>query len=251
MLRTVHDLRELTARTDDGEVGRVDDVYFDDQGWAVRYLVVDAGKDLPGRQVLVSPVAASAPDWAAGVLPVRLTLEQIRQSPDAGTERPVSRQHEASLATYYGWPSYWAPGPFPGIIPPAPAGVPPTPSADRHEEGLAAGQGDPHLRSAREVTGYHIEALDDSVGHVEDLVLDVDGWAIRYLLVDTRNWLPGRKVLVAPQWASQIRWADRKVRVELDRDTIRNAPAYDPKEPLERRYEQRLHAHYGRRGYWG
>ena len=103
MLRNVKDLRGYAIRATDGVIGRVDDFYFDDEGWAIRYLVVDTGSWLSGRKVLISPIAVGSPDWTTQVLPVSLTRTQVEHSPDIDTRRPVSRQHEAEYFGYYGY----------------------------------------------------------------------------------------------------------------------------------------------------
>src|SRR5690606_21375822 len=101
-----------------------------------------------------------------------------------------------------------------------------------------------------EVLGYHIEATDGDIGHVEDFLVDESSWAILYMVVDTRNWWPGKKTLVAPERIESIRWNDSRVRVDLSREAIRQAPEYDPNAPLSRDYETRLYAAYGRTVYW-
>ncbi len=106
------------------------------------------------------------------------------------------------------------------------------------------------LRSADEVMGYHIEALDDAIGHVEDFIVDDESWKLRYIVVDTRNWLPGRKVLVAPDWIDSIRWVDQMVAVSLSREEISESPEFDPTVPINREYETRLYDYYGRPAYW-
>jgi len=75
-------------------------------------------------------------------------------------------------------------------------------------------------------------------------------WAIRYLLVATRNWWPGKKVLISPEWIKTVSWADSQVEVDLRRDEIKAAPEYDPSRPFDREYESRLIEHHNRRKYW-
>jgi hypothetical protein len=111
-------------------------------------------------------------------------------------------------------------------------------------------QGDPHLQSTREVIDYYIEARDGDIGHVEDFIIDDEAWAIRYLVVNTRNWWPGKKVLVAPQWISEIRWGDAQVHVDMTREHIKDSPEFDPAAPVNRAYEERLFDYYGRPKYW-
>lgn len=257
MLRNAKTLERFEICASDGLVGHLADFYFDDQFWRVRYLIVDTGSWLSSRQVLISPVAVTGSEWDANILSVELTKEQVRKSPGIDTAKPVERQQEKALFEYYGWPYYWGdagpPGaPMTGTAVAAGARFP----ADETEIGMrseekaraerAAAQADPHLRSVRDVTGYHLEAGDGGIGHVEDFLLDDQSWDIRYLVIDTRNWWPGKKVLVAPQWITHVSWAESKVFTDLTRDTIKNSPAYDPSKPVTPDYAGRLHEHYGR-----
>jgi len=134
------------------------------------------------------------PDDNNKVIPVSLTKEQIENSPSIEADRPVSRQDEWNYYSYYDWPGYWV-GPYAW----GPYSLPRRAAIGWSEDMRRATGNDPHLRSMKEVTGYNIQALDDSVGHVEDFIIDDDTKAIRYLIVDTRNWWPGKKVLVSPQ----------------------------------------------------
>ena len=109
---------------------------------------------------------------------------------------------------------------------------------------------DPHLRSTHDVSGYHIQAADGEIGHVEDFIIDDETWAIRYLVIDTRNWWPGKKVLVSPQWIERVSWDESKVFVNLSRETIKQSPEYTEESLLTRDYETGLHRHYNRQGYW-
>ena len=118
------------------------------------------------------------------------------------------------------------------------------------EELAARESGEPNLHSAQEVRGFYIGAADGDVGHVADFLVDVEPWAIRYLVVDTRNWWPGKHVLVAPQWIKDVSWSDSKVYTTLTQDAIRSSPEYDPSGPLARDYERRLYGHYRRPNYW-
>jgi hypothetical protein len=111
-------------------------------------------------------------------------------------------------------------------------------------------EGDPHLRSVGEVAGYHIEASDGEIGHIEDFIFDDETWKIRYVVVDTKNWLPGRKVLVSPLWVEDVSWRKRRVRVDLTQEEIKSSPEYDPTAPVNRQYEERLYDYYGRPRYW-
>lgn len=236
----------------DGAIGEVEGCYFDDVHWTVRYFVVDTGGWLSGRRVLITPMAVRSVDPGGERLLVDLTREQVERSPDIDTHRPVSRQHELSLLQHYGFPTYWY-GPYawgPAMLPtppmPAPEGVMEEVMARAEQDNLE----DAHLHSTNDTRGYDIEARDGAIGHVEDFLLDDRSWTIRWLVVDTRNWLPGKHVLVAPEWVESVDWTERAVRVTLTREQIQSAPGYDHTCPLEREYEQRLFAHYGRPRYW-
>jgi hypothetical protein len=109
---------------------------------------------------------------------------------------------------------------------------------------------DPNLRSFREVSGYHVNAADGEIGHVEDLIVDDSNWVLRYAVVDTRNWLPGRKVLVAIPWFHDVSWGSETVSTALTQDEIKNSPEFKPDEPINRQYEEVLYDFYGRRKYW-
>ena len=111
MLRNSAHLKGFTIRATDGELGTVDQFYFDDETWAIRYLVVETGGWLGGRQVLISPISVVHADWEAERLDVALTKKQVENSPNIDTHQPVSRQHEAEYYGYYGYPYYWG-GPY-------------------------------------------------------------------------------------------------------------------------------------------
>jgi len=247
MLRSLKELLSYTLLAEDGEIGRCKDFLFDDRHWTVRYMVADTGKWLPGRKVLISPIALEEPVRMGQLIPVQLTRDQIKNSPPLDEDAPVSRQYEQKYFTYFGWPYYWTGGNVWGLDP----HPPPLSEYVRMEAGRD--EPDPeesHVRSVQEVTGYHIQAEDGDVGHVEDFIAEYGLWTIRYMIVDTRNWLPGRKVLVSPGWIKSIAWADKKVEVNLTVNAIRNGPRYDPKEPVNREYELRLYDYYGRPHYW-
>jgi hypothetical protein len=248
MLRSLKNLRGYDILAIDGEMGEVHEFYFDDEEWIIRYLVADTGNWLPGRRVLISPVALEKPDWDLKKFPVLLHKDEIKKSPHISKDEPVSRQHEEEMSEYYNWPPYWNVGAL-GMPPAQPVTPKDTPEKDKTYHG-AEKEGDPHLRSSREVIGYHIQAIDDEVGHVEDFLVDDESWTLRYLVIDTRNWLPGKKVVISPLWVKDIKWEDKKAGVDLTRNSIKNSPEYDPSTPINREYEERLFDYYGRPKYW-
>jgi hypothetical protein len=251
MLRNAKDLHGFTIRATDGELGTVDHLYFDDETWAIRYFTVETGGWLGGRPVLISPMSVIQTEWQARRLDVALTKKQVEDSPDIDTHQPVSRRHEALYNRYYGYPYYWG-GPYLWGAAPYPADVmmPPMVPLDALEEGIKSQSADSHLRSTGDVTGYSIEAVDGELGHVDGFVVNDEAWAIRYMEAATKNWWPGKKVLVSPAWIERVSWADSKVYTGLTREAIQNAPEYVESELITREYENRLYFHYGRPPYW-
>jgi uncharacterized protein YrrD len=226
--RIMKDLRgdDIIAR--DGAIGSVRDAYFDDDNWAVRYLVVDTGNWLPGRHVLISPASVAAVE--KDNVRVALSRNQVERAPGIEQDQPVSRLYEQSHALHYGYPYYWS-GPYlwgPVVMP---VGAPPGPIEHPNESRALAEARDQaerkaaesHLRSSAEVVGYQIHAKDGAIGHVEDFLVDDSSWAIADMVVDTRDWLPGKKVRVAPAAIEGVDWANREVRVRLTRDEIENS----------------------------
>jgi PRC-barrel domain len=252
MLRSLADLRGYALLATDGEVGTVADFLVDDATWAVRYLVADTGTWREDHQTLVSPIAVRGVDWDLRAIAVGLTREEIERSPPLERHLPVSRQFEQDLYQYYGWPYYWGGvGAWGTVLTPAALAMEPPPAPeDAGEAADAEPPEDPHLHSVREVTGYHVQARDDEVGHVEDLIVDDETWTVRYLIVDTRNWLPGRKVLIPPSWVERFSWSERLAVAGVTRAEIEGAPEFDPAAPVNRRYETQLYDYYGRPAYW-
>jgi uncharacterized protein YrrD len=248
-------LHGWTLHATDGDIGHVEDLYFDDRHWTIRYLVVNTGTWLFGRRVLISPLGIAEVDWDRRAINTHLTCEQVANSPDIDMEQPVSRQQERSYFGYYGWPVYWSGGlawgaaAYPGLM----IGPPLTgQAADRpgDETVDASPHRDAHLRSTGEVTGYGVLARDGDLGHVDDFLFDDHTWTLRYVAIATRNFWPGKKVVIPPQWLARVNWCASKVRIDHPREEIRAAPEWDPAASTERDYEERLHAHYARPGYW-
>lgn len=238
MLRNASAIKGYAIAATDGRLGTVSDFLFDDASWLVRWLVVDTGKWLSGRKVLLPPSVLGHIDPNGNEFAVSLTMQQVKDSPDIDTERPVSRQIETNIYDFYGWSPYWGGTGFlmggyggygygygGGAIAPLPS-----PGSMRRAEDIAAAQqsdDDPHLRSVEAVTGYHIHASDGEIGYVEDFLLQDTDWSIHNLVVDTTNWWPGKKVLIAPRSIQEIDWTDNLVNLKIDREKVKNSPAYD------------------------
>jgi hypothetical protein len=244
MLCSAKNLTGIAISALDGDIGRVHSFLFDDEKWTIRYLVVDTGRWLPGRKVLIAPSALGHSDWQGPVFPVNLTKDQVRNSPDIDTDKPVSRQREAELHKYYDWAPYWGIG-YGIDLPPGQYA-----EADRGAVAVESTQGDTHLRSTREIRGYRIHAIDGEIGHVEDFIVSDEGWVIRYLAVDTGKWLSRRHVLIPPEWVRDISWDERQVWVDVAKAIIEESPPYDPTGPISQSYETQMYDYYGRPRYW-
>jgi len=245
MLNKAKTLKGYKLLSLDGEIGKVNEFYFDDHHWTIRYLIADTGNWLTGRQVLISPYAMVDVNKEEQYISIDLTKKQIEDSPSVDTHKPVSRQFEEAYYGYYGWPMYWSDqyiwGTYPNIERDPKKWI-------KHTQDEKAW--DPHLSSTYDVSGHDIQAIDGEIGHVEDFIIDDETWAIRYLIIDTGNWWPGKKVLVSPQWIERVSWDESKVFVNLLRETIKQSPEYTEESLPTRNYETELHRHYNRQGYW-
>lgn len=264
MLRNSKDVEDCAIVATDGTIGDVKDLYFDDEAWVIRYLVVLTGSWLANRKVLISPFSLGRPQWAQKLLRASITKDQVKNSPDIDTDRPVSRQHEVRYLKYYRYPSYWRGTGLWGVgANPDAALMPMGMEYDWSTDPCSPGQveqgkadtgkrqnDDPHLRSCNAVMRYHTQASDGEIGHVRGLLLDDETWALRYLIVDTSNWWLGHQVLVAPQWIQDVNWSRSHVSIDLSRKVLKDAPPYDAKSAVGRRQEIDLFEYYGRPGYW-
>lgn len=237
MLETFARLKGSSIRASDDNIGAVTDFRFTDLSWTVPYVVVDTGSWLSRRSVLLSTSVVRQRDTEAGVLLAgSLTRSQIENAPGVDIVQPVSRQYEEALANHYSWPMYWL-----------------EQLAGRSRQSLAeaaaaapASNGNPHLRSCREVAGYCIDAADGEIGSVADFVIDTTEWELRYLVVDTGQWWPGKMTLIAPDWFTGMDWSKQRVTTELSRSVLKSCPEYDPSVQIDHNYETSLRLSLGR-----
>lgn len=248
MLQSVNDLKGYNIVATDGEIGNIEEFYFDDEKLTVRYLVANTGNWLTGKQNLISPQTITHLDRDTHKIRVALTKEQVINSPGIDKHQPVSRQMEAIVSDYYGNSMhYWDARPdlTADQLAAANATAAVVKSGGASAGVAAAAAPDVHLRSMQEVATYHVAANDGAIGEVEDFIVETDDWTIRYLAIDTGSWLPGKHVLISTLWLGQINWAHEKVHVNLTRGQIENSPDYDKVKQISREYETRLHEHYG------
>ena len=229
MLQSIKQLYGKKLGASDGEIGHVKDFYFDDQNWAVRYLVADTGAWLTGRQVLVSPRAFGGLHQDGKLLLINLTRKQIEGCPSIESHKPVSRQYEEEYHRYYDWPFYWQGGQLWGMSTVPSAGLPAQlfPAEPLVASGPKPGHVDAHLRSAQAVNGYRIKASDGMIGHVCDFMMDAQSWAIRQLVVKTGPRFSGKEVEIPTRAVDRISWDESKVFVNLTKDAVEQSPVHD------------------------
>lgn len=222
MLRSMRDLEGFTLVAIDGDIGDVSDFYFDNEAWVIRYLVVETGSWLFGGQVLISPFSIGLPDWASRRLPINVEKQEVTDILESEHNRRAiaAAEHRPAVES-------WA------------IAAPTQEPTD-----------DQSLRSCRALIGCHIKATDGDIGHVDDVLINEDTWAIQYLVVNTSHWWHGHKVLIAPEWIAEVSWPDRIVAVDLEQAAVRKSPHYESTQQLNREREEALYEHYGRVAYW-
>lgn len=251
MLSNASTIAGYAITATDGNLGTVSDFLFDDSDWFIRWLVVDTGNWLSGRKVLLPTSVLGHLDSDREEFAVRLTMRQVKDSPDIDTDRSVSRRMEASVYDYYGWRPYWGSGLYMGsygTMGNAIALAPGTTRQEAQDERFQRDDEDPHLRSCNSVTGYHVRARDGEIGHVKDFLLEDADWTIHYVVVDTTNWWAGKKVLISPRSVTGIAWRDSLMNLNVERQAVKDSPLYDATAPVARSYERKFDDYYSGAG---
>jgi len=252
MNRNVKNLVGYRLKETDGEIGIIEDFYFDDITWKIRYLVIRTGNWFTGRKVLISPKSLQKPDWEHEEFQVSLTKQQIKNSPDIDTEKPISRQQEEQLYSYYPWGTYWGNDPDEHG-----AGIFGAMPSDLYEDeiensadniAVAEGKNDLHLRSTDNVTGYKIHATDGEIGKVVDYIIDDNNWQIKHLVVETGSWLDSRKVMLSVAYIKEVNWDNSLVVVTISTEEVNNSPEFDIDKVLNETLERSPYAYSGKSG---
>ena len=201
MLHKVGSIRGTDVHATDGYIGRVEEFYFDDAQWTIRYLAVNTNSWLQRRHpVLISPAAVTS-DWGRAGFNLTLTREQVRNSPEIDLARTPSREEEAGVLGHFGHPLYWK---------------------ANGQNGSTA-----NLCSTKELIGDHIQARDGEIGHVDDVLIDEASWRVDYLVVDTSNWIGGKWVLISPLSLNGVDFQNSMLQVGLTREAVKTSPAID------------------------
>jgi sporulation protein YlmC with PRC-barrel domain len=258
MLRGAKEFQGDAICARDGDLGKVRTLYFDEEEWRIYSMVVETGAWFAGRHLLIPSDVLGDLDQEHQRLTVELTQEDIRNSPEAPKHQASFMEDSRVIQRYSGCNVYWSSDPCvlqSVASPPASIPIPAAPLTGAALTGAALELADRQsrgapLHSTRDLMGYAIQATDGEIGHVEDVVIDTATWHIRYLVVDTQNGWPTKKILISPRWIHQVHWDTLQVAVELRRDRIKKSPEFDASAPPDRDYEVRLFDHYGRPSYW-
>lgn len=222
MLRRINELVDYSVREVDGKLGIVRDFLINRDDWKITYMEIDLTDWYPGKKVIIPPSRINIPDSKRFEIPVSLTKAEVENSPALELDEEICRKHEEELALHFGWePCFVSPG-----------------------------NKDVNLKSLKEMIGYHIHAVDGSIGYIEDFILDDKDWVVRYVVVNTRNWLPGKQVLMAPNWITSIIWEEDNVVVGHSQEDIKNSPEFDSETQINRQFEEILYDYYGKPTYW-
>ncbi|TYQ16757.1 UNVERIFIED_CONTAM: PRC-barrel domain protein [Acetivibrio alkalicellulosi] len=246
LLRSLKEMIGYKIAAKDGEIGKVNDFYFDERNWVIRYLVDKTGFWLFGRQVLISPLSFEKPTFTDKKFHVSLTMDQVKNSPHIDSDKPISKENDEKLANYYSWPYYWTGNGY--LIGNANMGFSPQPIFYQIEDrGITQDNEvkDEGIRSTEEVTGYKVSANDSDLGYVSDFIVDDENWLIRYMVLDTIKDLDNKKVLIAPEWIKFISWHQKQISVSIPIDSIRKCPDFDVTLPVSKEYEELIYNHYG------
>jgi uncharacterized protein YrrD len=249
MLLATSAVKGYSIEAQDGVIGTVKDMLFDDRTWQIKWLVIDTGSWLVDRKVLLHPSAIASFDFRGKRLKTTLTKIQVEESPDLKSDQPVSRLHESNTYDYYGWDPLWGNSMYGStlggqlVLPPLYFGSKQHNDEPGHE--TPDNVAESHVRSFHEITGYHIQATDGDMGHVDNLLFDNEQWGVRYLIVDTGNWWMGKKVLISPFAVTSIAWSDRTISIDVNQAQVKASPEWDPNTAEMEDHQHRLHAHYG------
>ncbi len=219
MLRSLKNIGEFGLQAKDGEIGAVQEFYFDDRQWMIRYMVFKAHL-LSGMRVLVTPKVLEKPNWEHKLVKANLTKAQIERSPEVDIHKPASRQDEEKLVKYYGWESYWS-------------------------------DSDSHLQSSKDLMGYEVQGKGGAIGKIVDFIFDDNDWRLRYMIVDTGDWLPSRQVPLSIDWINLVVTDKHVVNVGIAKSDVAQAPVYDSRVIPTREFESKLYRYYQKPEYWG
>ncbi len=240
MLRTARTLKNYKLECIDGELGKAKEFHFDTQCWIVRYLIAETGSWLAGRKILISPHAMDSIRREDQHIFIDLNKNQIKDAPLLYNNHPISREFEEENCRYYDWPIYWHSQSFGEQQPRLRNRNYDQWNECKHDNIVC----DIRLRSTLEINDFHIQTLDNDIGHIEDFIIDDAAWVIRYLIVSIRSGWPEYRVLIPPQWINRISDTEGKVFVSFNRESFDQMQEYTEESLLNLNYETELCSNY-------
>jgi hypothetical protein len=249
MFRSLNDLIGYSVRTENGDAGKVNNFYFDDLNWFVRYMIIDTGGLFDANRLFISPVVIEHIDRENQTILLKLTTERIAASPNMSDRQGLTRGDEVAIHEFFNWPAYWEEAGVPAVE----AGLSGwsvtemmTDVEGKHRE--ATGGQERTLRNFTEMAGYRIISRDEGeVARLDDILVNDEDWRIMYMIGKVSGLLPGKNVLLSPAWISQTRYEQEEIAMDLTAETLRNSPEYNSDMPLDKDYEERLYQHYQRK----
>jgi hypothetical protein len=223
--------------------GSIFEMYFDDLFWNIQYLLMTSENMEKDKIAIISHLALGKPDDKSKTIPI-----VGKQGRNEGKEKSTVLKTKEEAESIDPIQIIELPEEYSTIISrnkKATKDLIITILKDKNAIYLPSTN---HLRSHNEVLGYNIQAKDgDLIGHVDNFILEGNTWKLRYLIVDTRNWLTGgKKILLSPAWIEKINWSSNLVAIDLSKSSIIESPSYDPNKPLDNRFEMKLYKYYGR-----
>ena len=210
----------------DGFIGEIKTLYFESSQWIVRYFALEGN----ARRFLIPATLFPMQNFSSSDLSLNLRKDQINNSPDIDLSQPLSRLSESTLASYYNIPSYWGPVTREEEVLQVPSEGTMIISHVTGSDIAVGAAGEllvveqaANLYSTDEIFGFEAQAIDGDIGPVEDVMIDDYSWEMRYLIVDSARLLPGRKVLLSPQWIDSVNETDRKIRVNVTKNTVKSS----------------------------
>jgi uncharacterized protein YrrD len=235
MKRSLKELTGYKLKTFDGQTAGIKDFLFDEKSWVIRYIEADFGSLFKSKKVLIPKAFFDIPKWDKKEFPIGLSKADIDRCPKIEDHLPVSKKYEEQIHKHYQLTPYWSGAVYTPLVKSPPRNA-------VKEEDL-----DTLLRSFKEITGYHIRATDETIGHVDDLIIDDLNWHIRQTVFDTSNWVPwSKKVMIAIQWIKTISYGEGMIQVNLPVETIKNSPEYDPDKAIDTDYERLFNDYFSR-----
>ena len=247
MKRSLKEINTYSVQTIDEENGKIKNFLFDEDTWIIRYLDVEMGNFFVEKRILIPKEQIGIPEWEDQNFPIKLTMKRIDDSPGLERDLPVSRRYEQDLANYYDVVPYW----------PTDKDLYPNreffftsnkiiriPKNMVKEENI-----DTSLRSFSEVHRYSIKSIDDTFGHLSDLIIDDSDWQIVYVVLDTKNIVPWSKQIILPvEFVEEINFPNREIRIDLTKEAIKNAPEYNSTKAVNSQFEKELTDFYRQKG---